>query len=326
MSDKMKKIVGYITLAFLCYLFFKNVNIKEIAMEIKKIPPQLIAVLMFLQLVTQLLLGFQWFLISKNFSENCSYYKIMKVLTTGTVVEAITPGAKIGGEITRLYYLKKELSYTTQQAAHIILMQKSISMSVLFTICTTSFIFICNKISNYLPVISEFILTLLSILFIIVLVGFLFFSKKLAAMLENSKNKFLRKISSTLKSYGETTAQLSKLQWIIQFTISFLVWILFPFKMVFLAKYAQIQLPFVMIITVTMTSYMAGMLPITPGGLGTFEGTMISILTLLTIPAELSATVTIVFRFITFWFVILASGLFILFTKRRSFFENRNNQ
>jgi uncharacterized membrane protein YbhN (UPF0104 family) len=51
------------------------------------------------------------------------------------------------------------------------------------------------------------------------------------------------------------------------------------------------------------------MLPIFPGGLGGFEGTMSTLLLIMGLSLSEAAMVAVVFRFITFWFVIDKSRL-----------------
>ena len=68
----------------------------------------------------------------------------------------------------------------------------------------------------------------------------------------------------------------------------------------------------------TFISYMVGMIPLLPGGLGGFEATMTSLLIVMQINSNDALAITLLFRFITFWFVVLISLLYAGIWKWRS--------
>ncbi|MFI3114750.1 MAG: lysylphosphatidylglycerol synthase transmembrane domain-containing protein [Clostridia bacterium] len=314
------KTLGYLILGILVFVLVKAVDFHELKHHISKAKIEVLLFLIALQVVTQLLICVQWHTITKSVLGGSNFMKVMHLFTKGTVVEAITPGAKIGGEVTRLYYLKKDFECNTDKALSIIVIQKSVSMSVLFSICAVSFIHICTKIEYSLGI--QIVVTLINILLISFMIGLLFFSKSLNLFLEKFQNKIIIKINKFIKSYVEATSKLTKKEWIIEFLLSAVIWILYPLKMWILSVSFGIKLPFLVILTVTMTAYFFSMFPITPGGLGTFEGAMIGILSIMDVNTTLAITVSVVFRFVTFWFVIIASGVFVaiyeFILKRRS--------
>ncbi|MFI3201017.1 MAG: lysylphosphatidylglycerol synthase transmembrane domain-containing protein [Eubacteriales bacterium] len=311
MSNKSKfyRIIGYIFIILLFYHLIKTTDFHIVFMHIRYIKLKTVGFLILLQLITQLLLTLQWYLISKSIVQQSSFLKILHIFTRGTIIEAITPGAKIGGEVTRLYLLKKDLKCNTDQALSIIIIQKSISMSVLFTICIASFLHISRNIVDYFSFVIQFVIIVICILLIVLMIMFLLFADYLLQLLSKSSNKFFTKLHHFMISYVESTQKLTKFHWCFQFIISTFVWLLFPFKMVVLAKALEIRLPFMIIIAITMTAYMMSMLPITPGGIGTFEGTMYTLFSIFSIESSFGITATILFRFITFWFVIIYSAL-----------------
>lgn len=310
------KICGYLLIAGLFVYLIIQTDFNEIIDNVKNVSLSIILLLVGLQLLTQLLLGLQWHRITKNVIKESKFSKILYILTTGSVVEALTPGAKIGGEVTRLYYLKSEMKASTNDATNIIIIQKSISMSVLFTICIVSFIYLCRMLSVGLSTMSQVLIIILALFLIIILMLFLFFSKKLSKKLEKSQKKFIIKINKFVSSYANATTLIKKSEWCIQFFISFLVWILFPIKMAILCYSVGIEVNFVILIAITMTAYMIATLPITPGGLGTFEVTMASLFALVSVNAAIATTVTIVFRVITFWLVMIISALYAFIYRR----------
>lgn len=75
------------------------------------------------------------------------------------------------------------------------------------------------------------------------------------------------------------------------------------------------SLNFLILIAVVFISYFVGMLPILPGGLAVFEGSMTGLLMMMHLPYKNSLAISLVFRFITYWFVMLLSGGGILLWK-----------
>lgn len=312
MKNKIFKISLYGIIGILFVYLFSTTNFSEIINSIKEINPVIIVFLIFLQLTTQFLLCIQWHRITKSIFGASSTYKIFYILSTGSMIEAITPGAKIGGEVTRLFHLKKELKTSTTQSTNIILIQKCISMSVLITFCTISFLFLTTKI--HFDTQTRILIGTIGAIMIYILVFLLFFTDKLVVLL-NKTDKF-SKTKSFVQSYSNSTKLISKKEWKIQLLISTIVWVLFPIKMVILTKSMNLQIDILVIIAITMSSYMIGLLPITPGGIGTFEGTMISLFAMISVENSIAITLSVVFRIITFWFVMLISTMFVLYYKR----------
>ena len=80
---------------------------------------------------------------------------------------------------------------------------------------------------------------------------------------------------------------------------------------------------YICLYAVTFISYFAAMIPILPGGLGTFEGTMSGLLLVYGLTPEEAVAVSLVFRFVTFWFVVLLSAAVILLWKLLSYIRKK---
>ncbi len=309
-KEKIIKILCHILIVALFVYLIDNTDFDDMFIELRRTEPFILISVVLLQFITQLLLIIQWHRITKNVIGQSIISKMVYIFTKGSLIEAITPGAKIGGEASRLYYLKKEYACETNEAVNIILMQKSISMSVLMLVCVICLLDISNHMKRFLPLPVQFIISAVFLGLVMAMIGSLFFSRRLIRFLENPKSNFSKKIKKYMQSYSNAVSKLGKKEWIIQFSISMAVWLLFPVKMFILAQSFGIRLDFEHTTAVTMTSYMMGMLPITPGGLGTFEGTMLALLSLFSVKKSAGIAVTLIFRFITFWLVIIASVVY----------------
>lgn len=311
-KKRILSIIAYSVVIIFFVLLFKNVNIHELKYHVTSLNVSVLCLIIGLQLFTQFLLVFQWYSISKVVIIKTTFLKILRIFTLGSVIEAITPGAKIGGEVTRLYYMKKDLHCNSDEAMSVILMQKSISMSVLLTICVASLIYISSLLSTHVSIFLQILLASFSIGLIILMLSFLLFSNHICKVLENREYKMIQRLHKFVATYANIRNLLTKKMWLLQFVISTIVWILFPLKMVILTSYLGVELSFIIVIAITMSAYMVGMFPITPGGIGTFEGVMITLFTLLSIETSIAITISVIFRFITFWFVVIVSALCVL--------------
>ena len=100
--------------------------------------------------------------------------------------------------------------------------------------------------------------------------------------------------------------------------LSFFIWLLYPAKLYLLTIQFAPDVPVVHICATGFLAYMVAMLPIFPGGLGGFEGTMSGLLVALSFTISDAAVVTVLFRFITFWLVLLLSLVYVALHKARS--------
>lgn len=318
-SQKKKvSLFSALLLLVLWILLIKNVDFSQIIRAISSVSLWLLLPLLGLQLLTQCLLAVQWQFISRLFTNNITFSQIFYILSTGSVIEALTPGAKVGGEVTRLYYLKKECNLTTEEATHVILIQKSISMSVLFTICLGSFFLLTRQIRSLLSFVQSGLLIFLCLLSLAFFCGLLFLPARIARFLERKKGVFPQKIGGLFRGYHDSVSQLSAKQWGLQFLLSSTVWLLFPLKMVLLVQGLGFSMEPLFLFATTMTSYMVGLLPLTPGGLGTFEGTVVAFFTLVDMTIEDSVAIAVTFRFVTFWFVMLISTLWVVLYRKKA--------
>lgn len=319
MSDKKNtyKYLAYGLLLILLFFLLKNLDIEEITSALKRIPLNLLLFLLFLQVITQCLLSLQWYFIARNYCENCSFQQIFYILCTGSMIEALTPGAKIGGEVTRLYYLKKECHCTTETASHIIIIQKSISMTVLFAVCMSSFFYISKHFQHFMPTEGKVFVFLLGTSTLLLFISFLFFSAQLARFFQKINHKYARSLHQLTTSYHYTISRLGAKQWLTQFSISLLVWLLFPLKMMILVGEMGIFVDGGLLLSITMTAYMLALLPLTPGGLGTFEGAVVGLFSFLNVETEVALTIAVIFRFVTFWFVMIISSIYVIFYRKR---------
>lgn len=100
------------------------------------------------------------------------------------------------------------------------------------------------------------------------------------------------------------------------------MWILYPIKVYIIAHFLGFDIGFIPLTSALFVAFLVGIIPLFPGGLGTFEATMAGILTLFGLPIENGLILVLISRTVTFWFPIaftLFPSLYILFNLKNKF-------
>jgi len=136
-------------------------------------------------------------------------------------------------------------------------------------------------------------------------------SRKVSSYQFNSKT--LQKLQNGLVEFSAHAQKIRNGKTLVfQLILSVFIWALFPFKLALLAGQYKSGLNSLAILGATLIAYFIAMIPISPGGLGIFEVMLSSMLIMLGLTSEQALITAVVFRFFTFWFVILYS-LFVIF-------------
>lgn len=272
-----------------------------------------VAVLVLLQLITQLLLNYQWCRIGRVLGCPLDFVGMLYVNAQGTLMESVTPGVKVGGEVTRGYLLKKELGCSIDQAVAVVALQKLFSLSAFFGLNLLALFHLSNRLA--LPADWQKLIYLLLFSLTCLMLTFLFFPEKIAGRLERCSPgpKWLQSGKGLLLELLTHTTRLKgyRREWWKQFVLAVMIWLLFPVKLLLLVRVFSGNGDFLFVSAVAFISYLMGMMPLTPGGLGSFEATMTGLLVLMDLNVYDAAVITVVFRFITFWFVVLLSIGFV---------------
>ena len=310
----MKK-VGLMLLFILLVVMFWKFDFNSFIISIRQVPPLDFIGLLFLQLISQILVNYQWCRVGKIMGGEDNFFKMLYVNARGMIVESVTPGVKIGGEVTRAFLLKSQLDYSAEESATLVTIQKMVSFSSFFLINIFAFAHISNKIEIFQDIAVRAIVYFFLIGIIALLVLIFTFTSQLenrVARIRPKKawigvfHRYMISLLSNIKTLKSIKGEFFK-----QFLLSLSIWLLFPAKMIMLVDLFTTNYDPIFLTEVTFISYMVGMIPLLPGGLGGFEATMTSLLIVMGIQANEALAITLIFRFITFWFVIIISLLYI---------------
>ncbi|MCL2844235.1 MAG: flippase-like domain-containing protein [Chitinivibrionia bacterium] len=283
-------IFGALIIIALIFIVLKFPDFRHGFLEsITKIPLWSIVLLAGIQIITQLLLNFQWVKIAANTDVRVSFGKMLYINSQAEIVHSI-PAGYVGSELTRFAKMAGIDGCSKSQAAAVVAAQKIFSLSALFFICIMVFGFTVSEIPQLKENLHTGIFGIL--LAIALLFACVFFMPK------RIKAHFAKIKPKTFVPF---------------FLLSVLIWLIYPLKMYILAAQINPDVGLFAISAMAFISYMVALLPIFPAGLGGFELTMTGLLSLPFIgfaPSEALA-LTIIFRFITFWFVLLLSIVYI---------------
>ena len=288
----------------------------------RQIPLWLGLLLAGLQTISQLLVNTLWHQIAKLTHTSISFRQMLYVNCQGAVVDAITPGVKFGGEVTRAVQISRMANCSGEQAAAVVALQKLFSLSSLFFIILFAAGFLIGEIFS-LSSLSSLQMRSLQFLFYGILLSLLalFICILLAphsilAYLQPrkiSRFAWARRARNFLITFLEHLAAIRKntKKLVTLLLLSFLIWLMYPVKLYLLTMPFAPDASIVHIGAAGFTAYMVAMLPIFPGGLGGFEGTLSGLLAALGFAISDAIVITVLFRFITFWLVMLASVGFV---------------
>lgn len=270
-----------------------------------------------IQVLTLLMISMQWKMIAKQMGEKISFGSVLGINLSGTFVESITPAVKAGGEAAKVMLFKSKLNISAGKAVAIVGVQKTLTSTVFTILCTISMILFILQVKmsvayrNVLGMGFLFLLLTVGLLLLAIIapqkVKTFFLKRKILKKFHQSIGDFFNHFEQTIQGLKSQKQTL-----IIHFILSMAIWLLFPVKAYYIAVIIGLDISFFAIAMVTYLTYMIGMIPLLPGGLGSFEAAAVFLLQPLGVSLEAGMVLALVLRFATFWFVFGLSSFYLL--------------
>ncbi len=265
-----------------------------------------ILLLIILQFITTVLISLQWqSLFEFSSLDTPDFSTILEINFAATFIESITPSSKLGGESAKVYLFNNLTNNKVSEVVAAVTIQKAATF--------IPFLIISLSLLTYWPYsYSEFIsfnFNISGIYYLpIILIGIFILFKFL---IRNSfiKNKLfsLKKFLIDIVKAIREILTFSRFLYLAIFALAF--WLLYPVKTFILSNHLGFGIGFLPIVGATFLAYLVGTLPLTPGGLGSFEATFAIILSQQSITFAEGLTIAILLRLITFWFPLILSAL-----------------
>ncbi len=294
----------------LAILLLSRLDLEAMLKSFGYIQPNQLIFLCGLQLLTLLLIAYQWKDLAHHMETHIPFSKMLFILMYGTFVESITPSVKAGGEATKVVLLQGRSGMTFGQATALVGLQKMLSSTVFACLSIVSVLYYFMSVSEANGLGTFLIIgLLLSVLTATLLLVLIIWPEKVLAkvyklhMLKTKKetiDDFTGQFKTAVSHFSKDKKNLMK-----HVCIAFAIWLLFPLKVYLTMQAFGIQIHFLTAAAITYLTYMVGMIPLLPGGLGSFEAAMVILLTPFSIVPHLGLAIALVVRFITFWFVFI---------------------
>ena len=299
-----KRVIGIcgflLSLGLFLWIVLRS-DTSQLILALQQIPLHIFVVLLLLQCLTLFLIAVQWKILFVAGTMEISLLRILKMNFIGTFFESVTPAMKSGGEGFKLLFLRKH-RISMAQSTPILLAQKIYSFSCFIVLALLAFGFAYQNLSKTFQIWTLSGLFLI-ILIIIAFVGFgvlLFKRKKRSPFIKTfsvTSNDVMRHLRHNHKHHGFLIG------------ISLAIWLLFAVKLYLILQVFNADISLFNSAYLTYIPYTVGLLPFSPGGLGTFEATMTYLLYPLWTTYSLSVVITVVFRFFSHWLVFIMSAV-----------------
>ncbi|AFG37052.1 lysylphosphatidylglycerol synthase transmembrane domain-containing protein [Spirochaeta africana] len=219
------------------------------------------------------------------------FAEVLRINSAASLMESLTPSSKLGGEGVKLVLLKKYTGMPVHHLTALIVLHKTVVLVPLLVLGVGAM----SLIPHGLPIDR---LTLAAVLAGVSLVGI-----TAAVSLIPAARHHLQLIFTSCAPYARWSLLLRL------FGTATLMWLAYPLKYYIAAGIVQTPVPIHIAILATLASYMVSLLPVSPGGLGTFEITMAHVLQFHGTGFEAGLLIAVTGRLITFWLPLLVSAL-----------------
>ncbi|UTR16409.1 flippase-like domain-containing protein [Salipaludibacillus sp. LMS25] len=287
----MKRLLIIVFIIGICLFLFSSFEWRNWWEALRHVSVPGLLVLVFLQFLSFYLMAFQWKLLLKPHCR-ITIKELLKLLFICAFIEGITPSAKLGSEAFKGAYFKKHYGVSFTRAMVLITIQKSISFIAFFPLLFLALYMVFTQLKQYVTYVTTSVANsiFIMIMSLAVLTG---------AGIWLWRVVLKKRLKETVLKELTLGIEIKKV--LIQGGLSIVIWLLFPLKGAILAAALSFNLSLLDITAIVVISYGVALIPLTPGGIGTFEVTMVTGMTGLGIPLEVAGTFAVLFRFITFW-------------------------
>lgn len=298
---------------------------EEIKIALSSVHPLLLVLLCVFQIGTLALTAYQWHYLVNKLYKGLSFTEVWNVYMAGSFVESVTPSVKLGGEAAKLYFFRQITAMSYRQLVGLLMAHKYISLLPFLLLCTV-FLFLASY-RFQLPFVVYFSFLIFALLFALFLgitskgyrskEGFIektdrYNSKILVnplmklSQIFTQKTQKIRSFLVDASWHSRRVISNRERRWLL--LISLLVWGTYPLKVYMITSMLGLEVDLVTVAIATYTAYLVSMVPLFPGGLGAYEGSMVFMLALSGIAPVKGLAVVLLSRFITYWFPLLLSG------------------
>jgi uncharacterized protein (TIRG00374 family) len=312
------------------YFVFRHIGVRKILEAMASASRLSIVESAALLIVFFVVLAVRWQIIMRN-QPPARFAKVLAIMMAGVFGNMVTPGARVGGEPIRAYYMSKALGGEVSACLGTVLVDKFLNLIVFLLFLLASVAFVIIYVS--LPLAYKLIMAALVAVIVIPVTSGLLLREKIGArsrpvswllrrLYEFPLLRALRGRFRTYQHFEDYAVGRLERMWepiastagntrvlLIVSLLSALSWVLFCLAhyVLFLGLGAQIGFMRVLII-ITVSMFLSDM-SIAPGGAGFTEAIMIGLCAAFGVDADKAAAVTLISRGLLYLFGLGGGGL-----------------
>lgn len=282
---------------------------EEIVQVARMMTPSQILAMTILQLFTLMMTAYIWYLLIKQKNAFVKLFDVFCVNLAGKFVESVTPSAKVGGEALKVYLMKREtdLSYTQLTAIAVASKFFSLLPFLMISAVTAAAAFFLIDLPLFVYLAFAGLLIFMGVVALYINRPGAFLPGVLAVKLERFR-EFILEASENARELVYRPHQRAVI-----FILAFVVWLFYPVKVFLVAAMLGFDIHPVVIVIATYAAYLVSMMPLLPGGLATFEGSMALVFAAGGVSGQEGFTIALMTRLITFWIPLFLSATAALF-------------
>ena len=285
-----------------------HVGWNHLAHALKEVHLHFVLSAFLLHLATLAATGYRWQILLAGLGSALPYRRVMSIYLAGKFADSVTP--KGGGDAATVYILGRFTSLPYRHLTGALLVQKFTSLLPLVLICILC-LGALGALNPGAP--SPAYLLLPALIAAGVMLGRSARNGKRIPRDGYKESRLVERLRAA-KTFAQDAFQTSRqllgtrdTLWLT--LISLAIWSLYPLKLYIVALSLDLKVSFVLLATAAYGSLLATMIPIVPGNLGTFEATLILMLTTVGLSTAEGLTLTLLFRLGTYWFPLVLSAV-----------------
>ena len=331
----MKRWWGFIFTAIIVGLLFwilKDINFHEVYLLIRGANPLWFGLAFLSSFATFIVWNFRWQYILKPIIKG-NFWFLLNVLFAGAFFNSVTPGAGVGGEPFRAYFLSEKYKKSKSKILGYVLGDSFFRLVTLFVfmIFSVLFVLVYVQISNTLKYILEGVFVF--VLFISILLMFIILKKlnfnfgaffkllywfKFIKKRFKSSDEFALYVNSRMSKFVGTFRKVvrNKKNIFVGLILAFAFWGFNFLTAYFLFLSFGYSVNFLSVIIVFTLGNMIGSLSPSPGGIGVVESSMTLLYSAMGVVPGLALLVAFLHRIIYYFFSLFIGGLSLIHLRR----------
>ena len=305
---------------------------RELVTALRRGNPLVLLALCGVQVLTLGVVAYQWQYLLDRAGNGVSFRLAAVVTLAGTFVESATPSSKLGGMAATVYLFEQTTDAAYDTLSSVLFAQKYVSLPPLAVLVVGTLAVAVTRAdvavsSGAYAAVGGFVavVVLLSVLFTLVRRRKRGDSTAVASEAQATNGdsaaepiaadgagieaspitRALSTIRSVLREAGTLLDRRSR-YWL--YALAFLLWVVYPLKIYVVAVTLGVDAGVTVAFVGTYLAYLVSLAPISPGGTGTFEGTLAFVYVTAGVPFVDGLSIALLGRVVTFWFPLALSA------------------